>query len=274
MKNFVLLAIIVLLALSQIASIALHSNGIAGYTNSPGETNCTFCHTPYPVNSPGGSVTINIPSSSSNNYLAGQTYTVNVKIVRAGLHIYGFGFESLDSTGASAGTLSLISSGTTTLLTALVNSNNRSNITHFGGLLSNDTCTFSFKWTAPPNNVGKVFFYTSGMAADGDGGAYGDYVYTASQILSPDLSNSVIDKKEIENIFALYPNPANTNFRIETINSKKITVDLYDANGRIVLSNIIRNTTNIDVAHLLEGIYTLSIKTGDRVVNKKLIIAR
>ena len=274
MKNFVLIGAIILLACSQIASIALHSNGIAGYTNSPGETNCTNCHTPYPVNSPGGSVSINIPSNSNNNYVAGQTYTVNVKIVRAGLHIYGFGFESLDSNGANAGTLSLINSGTTTLLSALVNSNNRLNITHYGGVLSNDTCTFSFKWTAPQNNVGKIFFYASGMAADGDGSAYGDYIYTASQILSPDLSTTTDDKTALENTFVIYPNPANTNFRIETIYAGKITIDLHDASGRIVLSDAIRNASNIDVSHLKEGVYTLSIKTNDRVVNKKLIIAR
>src|ERR1700758_4492961 len=108
MKKLIFISVIVVVAITQIASITLHSNGIAGYNNSPGEITCTSCHVTYPLNSPGGNVTISAPTCSNYNYIPGQTYTVNVKIARAGIYLFGFSFEALDSIGANAGTLTLI----------------------------------------------------------------------------------------------------------------------------------------------------------------------
>ena len=51
-------------------------------------------------------------------------------------------------------------------------------------------------------------------------------------------------------------------------------MDLYDLNGRHVYSTSVSDKENINVATLDNGAYTLTIKTADRVINKKLVILR
>ncbi len=72
----------------------------------------------------------------------------------------------------------------------------------------------------------------------------------------------------------IYPNPAATIFVIETNTKDKQTVQLFDINGRLVLNQNINGTTNIDATNLNGGIYMLTIKTANSVINKKLVIVR
>jgi hypothetical protein len=228
-KKLLTLFLIAFIAIAQVSLTLLHSNGIAGYTNSPGEINCTNCHITYPINSPGGSVLINLLQDSTNNYVAGQTYTVNVKIKRPGLLLYGFDCEALDSNGANAGTISLINPSTTTLINALVNSNNRTNITHYGGVYSTDSTVFSFKWKAPITNIGKINLYVAAAATNGDGYTDGDYIYTDSLALIPNTTTNINNKKEVLDHFTVFPNPA----------EESATLSYYLSNNSIVTANLI-----------------------------------
>ncbi|HWY37109.1 MAG TPA: T9SS type A sorting domain-containing protein [Bacteroidia bacterium] len=74
--------------------------------------------------------------------------------------------------------------------------------------------------------------------------------------------------------FCIYPNPTSNQFYIETNTTDKLTVDLYDVNGRHVYSASAMDKSNINVATLDEGIYTMTIKSVDYVTNKKLVIVR
>lgn len=76
------------------------------------------------------------------------------------------------------------------------------------------------------------------------------------------------------NEFKIYPNPTSDQFYIETNATDKINVDLYDVNGRHVYSASVSDKSNISVATLDNGVYTMTIKTVDRVINKKLAIVR
>lgn len=72
----------------------------------------------------------------------------------------------------------------------------------------------------------------------------------------------------------LYPNPASNQLYIETNTVDKLNVDLYDVNGRHMFSKNVSDKSNIDVTSLNEGIYTLTIKTADWLITKKLVIMR
>jgi len=72
----------------------------------------------------------------------------------------------------------------------------------------------------------------------------------------------------------IYPNPTSDQFYIEANTTNKLTVDLYDVNGRNVFSANVKDKSNINVTTLDNGIYTLTIKSFDRMTNKKLVIAR
>jgi len=73
---------------------------------------------------------------------------------------------------------------------------------------------------------------------------------------------------------SIYPNPTNDQFYFETHTTDNLSVDLYDINGRLVFSAKVMGKSNINVATLDDGIYTLTIKSVDSVTNKKLVIAR
>ncbi len=74
--------------------------------------------------------------------------------------------------------------------------------------------------------------------------------------------------------FNIYPNPTNDQFFIDANTTEKLTADLHDVNGRQVYSANVSGKSTIDVSSLNEGVYTLTIKMVDGVVNKKLVIVR
>ena len=81
-----------------------------------------------------------------------------------------------------------------------------------------------------------------------------------------------IEKYNINDNVIVYPNPSKNNFTIETNTTDKQNLNLYDINGKLVLSQIIQGTTNINTSTLAQGIYNLSIINKEGVVNKHLII--
>jgi hypothetical protein len=74
--------------------------------------------------------------------------------------------------------------------------------------------------------------------------------------------------------FVIYPNPTTGLFTIETNSTDLLAMDLYDVNGRLVFSKAISDKSNIDVTMLDEGFYTMTLKSVDRVITKKLVIVR
>jgi PKD repeat protein len=72
----------------------------------------------------------------------------------------------------------------------------------------------------------------------------------------------------------IYPNPSNGNFVIETSSVANQTIQLYDINGRLVLSQTIQGKTAIDANRLNEGVYNIIIIGNEGVVNKRLVIVR
>jgi GH25 family lysozyme M1 (1,4-beta-N-acetylmuramidase) len=86
------------------------------------------------------------------------------------------------------------------------------------------------------------------------------------------LTTDIKQDNSTDNVI-IYPNPASGSFQIEddTINGEAI-VSIYDVNGRLIFSKSISNKTVIDVMDFNQGVYTVTIKNADRVVNKKLVI--
>ena len=279
MKKFVFIAVVVFVALMQIAAIVLHSNGIAGYTNAPGETTCTDCHNTYPLNSAGGDVGIAIPACLNNNYTCAQTYTVAVKIFCTGVHLFGFDFEALDSTGANAGTLAILNSSTTVLGTAIVGSNNRMNVMHYGGVFGTDSCTFLLMWTAPATNVGKVTFYAAGNSSNGDGFVDGDYIYTTQQALNPNATATIADAKNADAKFSVFPNPIEGSASLLYMLNEPavVTAKLVSLNGQVLATffNEQENTglhqKKISVnPSIKKGVYLIELDLNENTYFKKI----
>ena len=131
---------------------------------------------------------------------------------------------------------------------------------------------------------GNIFVIGSGRGITG-GYAPKDYVVITKignncNILWSDsikqnvFTNPINVNRFNSNLSAIYPNPSTGQFTIETNSSEKQTVHIFDINGRLLVSKIINGTTTIDTGNLPEGVYTLTIKNPEGVVNKKLVIVK
>lgn len=81
----------------------------------------------------------------------------------------------------------------------------------------------------------------------------------------------------------IYPNPNNGTFMIETNAITKQTVQLFDINGKMVLSQVIEpasgiskkgTTYTVNASSLNEGVYNLNIISNEGLVNKRIVIVR
>lgn len=75
--------------------------------------------------------------------------------------------------------------------------------------------------------------------------------------------------------FSIYPNPANSVVSINWTSSKVSRINLYNANGQLVISKVITEKTNshiLQIEELSPGTYVLEITTNQEVLKKQLII--
>ena len=84
-----------------------------------------------------------------------------------------------------------------------------------------------------------------------------------------------INQESLNNAFNMYPNPSSTSFHIDYagVNGEAV-VNVYDINGRIVLTQNMNGKTTIDASSLENGMYNVNITNSEGVVNKRLIIAK
>ncbi len=153
----------------------------------PAERTCATCHTgANNLNDGKATFKIVVPAS----YVPGQDYTLTVSLKSgASMPKAGFQLTALDSTGQSAGTLGVpdtnIYNTTLGLVGVYPTGAYRSYLEHITATYPSDVAgsgqaDWKVKWTAPATALGKITFYASGVAADGDKSALGDFIYTAS----------------------------------------------------------------------------------------------
>src|SRR5256714_4093483 len=173
---------------------AFSSGPPAGYTHAPGELDCSDCHTT-PAQST-GTISLNAPQ----HYTPGQTYDITVTHATADPTRVRWGFEltALDAADQKAGALAPADA-----FTQILNGQGpfpaRQYIEHtaagnFSG--QQNGATWTFKWTAPSDDVGAVTFYVAGNQANGDDNSSGDNIYftfsaATFQPPAPDFSVTV-----------------------------------------------------------------------------------
>lgn len=253
-------------------------NGKAGATGSPGEQTCSQsnCHTGSTDNSMGGSVILTSTDLVNWEYTPGQTYTLTATVSQQGRSLFGIGLEALLPSGANAGNL-VPGTGTTTK-NATIAGNSRKNIVHNmnAGATAN-AHSFTFTWTAPATDVGPVTIYYAGNAANNNGTKTGDYIYNASQVVTPAGVN-VQEQVITPFTFSFYPNPATENITVNYSleQSAKVTYTIYDLTGKQVQSDSSNRfpgaqQQNVDVNNLQAGTYLLSVNVNGNVITKRFI---
>ena len=148
--------------------------------------------------------------------------------------------------------------------------------------ISGGTPPYNISWNPMPDIGGESI--TSVTILQNDQNELYDYVlqdangcmapYQAVWVNTQDCSASINQLSSNNNQIEIYPNPNQGSFVVETNETEKQRITLYDINGQLVLNQIIQGKTNIDASHLADGIYNISIITKASVVNRRLIIVK
>lgn len=154
------------------------------FTGAPGESNCTACHSSFPVNSGDGNVVV---SGLPLNYLPNQQVPVTVTVNDPSGNSFGFEMTTIDNQGRRAGLYAIPTPTpnppTLLIQNGFVNGVQREYVSHTVNSVVptvEDTKSWQVDWTAPARRVGKVTFHASGNGADGTGGTDNDRIYTTS----------------------------------------------------------------------------------------------
>ncbi|MBD3165288.1 T9SS type A sorting domain-containing protein [bacterium] len=171
-----LIAVFALLFAAHTAS-AFSGGPPAGRAGDPpNNSNCTACHSSFPVNTGDGSLDI----TEIMEYTPGQSYDMTVTLEDAGQSRWGFQLIAKDGSNNPAGTLVVTDATNTQLSSGYLQ--HTSSGTQNG--TQNGPVTWDFEWTAPMSGTGDVTFYVAGNAADGNFTTTGDYIYTIDMAMT------------------------------------------------------------------------------------------
>jgi hypothetical protein len=311
MKMRILLSSFVAFALLLIGiqSFTFTSGGFGDGTGAPLKKanvsfyvgcNNTSCHSGNPINSSLGGVDVisNIPSTG---WVAGETYRLTVKVAHPDRSLWGFQLMAWGSTDSmSVGNLSANKSlgdsasvwatpktfsGVAYSLQYATHTRNCL-VTGFTG-----KSEWTLNWKAPSSKTQNVYFYATGIAANGNGGTTGDYVYqvrknadSSGTSFSKDFSTIPVSKlattdifsneTERPKVFKIYPTIVETDLNIG-FNEKRngyARAKISAISGVESLSTdwyIADYDKKIDVSSLPKGNYLITIQNGDVTETKK-----
>lgn len=164
----------------------------AGYTDAPGDLgNCTACHDSF-VSPNVGPGTLSL-SGAPEVYTPGEQYNLTITVQQNHKHRFGFQLTAIDKNGNRAGTLVPVSSDSQ--LTPDTGIGGRQYIEHtqIGTLATGaNSRTWTIRWTAPSTDIGTVFFWFAGNAADDDDSNQGDYIYTKNALTDSATSHVTV----------------------------------------------------------------------------------
>ncbi len=299
-KKIVLIAFFFIVIGASLAFIGdvnkvMKSDGGPPYnTNAPGEKTCSGAEGANGCHSGGiadnsGPATTSIVFSGGTTYVPGQTYTITPTISHPTRNRFGFQIVSLkDSTNLFVGTITLIDTNKTRMQQPTWGSYQDRIFTmhRLAGSYptSSNTGQWSYKWTAPPFNQGKISFYACFLAANNNNtNDAGDETYYTKITINP-ATTGMIENKEEEGIsVSVYPNPASTFVTLSYIFNKPsiIKSDLINIEGKLVQELIKENLVNGLFKEKIffnedvpDGLYFIKNTINDKTVLQKIFIKR
>lgn len=271
MKKLLFFGSLILIFVGTTAFV-IFSGGAANRSGSPGEGTCSGCHG-------AGASIVSIsgtPAFVANQYVPGQTYTVNVNVINNPFSKFGFDAEILDPSNVNAGNITSGLTGVQIVNTA------RKNATHTAPKTGTGSALFQFVWVAPL--TGNAIVYATGNAVDGTGGTGGDSPGATTLTLTPDLSTG-INEATVIGISGLniYPNPIRSEFKISynLMENANVKAAIYNIQGQEI--SVISNEDQVTGAHILDaqlpsdlakGVYFVKFSVNGKQVVQRLIITQ
>jgi Secretion system C-terminal sorting domain len=277
--SFVVIAITTIIFSAQ--SFSFSDYGYPDHTSAPGQGTCASggCHSGNPENSSLGSVDIitNIPSTG---WVVGQQYKITAKISFPGRTLFGFELMAWSHKDSlSTGTLSADSATSNAQIVYSWENGVNTYATHklksLSGLDGNE---WTFDWTAPTDGTDTVTFFANFNAANSNGKATGDYIFTKSLTLSSGTILGINESFKNKNNVYVFPSVA-TDFINVTYNAEQMNgaITIYSIDGKMVYqqNNLPygtgKLTEKIDVSHFTNGVYFASVQNGGNRSSVKFV---
>lgn len=169
-------------AIEPDSGMASSTGPFGGFTGAPGEDTCRHCHDSFPLNIPGGLLTI---EGFPEAYVPGETYAVTVTVASDSGVSWGFEATVLSGKRKRAGKLSVIDPSTTKIVPGVFLTTREYVVQKKAGTYvgQRGSATWTFNWKAPKKDKGPLTIYVSANVANDNGKNTGDFIY-ASQVTS------------------------------------------------------------------------------------------
>ncbi|HRI35408.1 MAG TPA: hypothetical protein PLD02_16785 [Saprospiraceae bacterium] len=243
---------------------------VGDHSGAPGETNCSGCHSS-PVNPDIPDLQFQTGNADST-YQLSKVYTIQISIKKVNHDKFGFVCTSLDTLNKAQGTFGVIDVSNTRKFS----SGGRSYLSHTPcGADSKDSIQWSYKWTAPSTNKGKIKIYMAMLVANHDHGLAGDTTYTRILSLEPNLSTGIENNTTLQKS-KVYPSIISNEIFIEfkdQYDGELKEIELISLEGRLIekwitdgskLRLVLRNKLNV-------GVYILKVKHNEIIENFRLL---
>jgi hypothetical protein len=164
------------------SAVAYESGASGGYSNAPGESSCTSCHSGTLITTNNANLQ-NIqlkPHFTKGGYEIDSTYEMELTFKQSNISSFGFEITCLNSsTNLAEGTFS-VNNNRVRLTSTYIAGKKRDYVvqtTTGSSPVATDSTRWVFKWKAPASNNGKVKYYVTINAANNDGKDGGDIIY-------------------------------------------------------------------------------------------------
>lgn len=229
-----------------------YSTGAPGSsTGSPGDiSTCIQCHGAQVTDKPGW-LTSDIPASG---FQYSTTYTITASATHAGAVKIGFQACAENPAEQKVGTIVVTDAMRTQIMSTYY-------ITHTsaGTAPTNDANSWSFNWTSPADATPYVTIYACFNAANGNGMATGDRLYTSKLTLFHASTAGMGNHSDAS--FSVFPNPASDYLFVEPGVDGSFGYRIIDLGGRTIIQGQTEGTCSIDVSDLTPGIYVINAMT-------------
>jgi hypothetical protein len=84
----------------------------------------------------------------------------------------------------------------------------------------------------------------------------------------------LVRENQAEKSIGIYPNPAANNLSLTNNSGGTISVKIFDDKGKLIMTEYEISESKIDIGKLQSGIYYLSVQSGEKTFNRKLVVVK
>jgi hypothetical protein len=265
------------------------SGGHPSSTGGPGESTCadatTGCHSDAVIKKDStGLVNTFSFSASDSSYIPGQTYTISISASKTDIKKFGFEVVALkNSDNGNTGTWKITETTRTHTITGSGSLVTRKYVTHSTDgtpAVSAGLGKWTFNWTAPSSNLGKITFYYATSCTNNNTSNAGEQLFLSSFTIHPSATASIAQVMKGAKFNASYdPSGRKIIVNYNLNSSAEVFIKLVDLQGKQIQNSqrtnrsIGQNIQELPLAYALsKGVYLLNMEVNGLSISEKILV--